>query len=79
MALHSISFNRLDGHAVNGYFFYIYHGAELDIDSEVVDNLQKTTMRLVQIALENGVYTIDELVAYPGDAQAARRPSELST
>ena len=64
VALHSISFNRLDGYAVNDYFFYIYPGPELDIDGEVVDNLQKTTMRLVQIVLENGVYTIDELVAH---------------
>ena len=64
VALHSISFNRLDGYAVNDYFFYIYPGPELDIDGEVVDNLQKTTMRPVQIVLENGVYTIDELVAH---------------
>jgi hypothetical protein len=45
-------------------FFYIYHGPELDIDSEVVDNLQSSIMRLVMIALENGVYTMDELVAH---------------
>jgi hypothetical protein len=64
VALHRISFNRLDGYAVNDYFFYIYHGPELDIDSEVVDNLQTTIMRPVLIALENGVYTIDELVAH---------------
>ena len=49
---------------MNDYFFYIYPGPELDIDGEVVDNLQKTTMRPVQIVLENGVYTIDELVAH---------------
>jgi hypothetical protein len=39
VALHSISFNRLDGYAVNDFFFYIYHGPQLDIDSEVIDNL----------------------------------------
>ena len=64
VALHSISFNRLDGYAVNDYFFYIYHGPELDIDSEVIDSLQTSIMRPVQIALQNGVYSIDELVAH---------------
>ena len=34
VALHSISFNRVDGYSVNDYFFYIYHGPELDTDSE---------------------------------------------
>jgi hypothetical protein len=42
-----------------GFYFGV-----VDIDSEVVDNLQKTTMWTVQIALENGVYSIDELVAH---------------
>ena len=39
VALHSISFNRLDGYAVNDFFFYIYHGPQLDIDSEVIDDI----------------------------------------
>jgi hypothetical protein len=64
VALHSISFNRVDGYSVNDYFFYIYHGPELDIDSEVIDTFQSSVMRPVQIALQNGVYSIDELVAH---------------
>jgi hypothetical protein len=51
VALHSISFNRLDGYAINEYFFYIYHGPELDIDSEVVDNLQTSIMRPAQVTI----------------------------
>ena len=62
-ALHSISFNRLDGYAAN--LFFTSTTAQNSISTARWSTFYKQkTMWPVQIALENGVYTIDELEAH---------------